>query len=105
MVDVWNELGKVVGRALKPLADLATAIWTSFGDATGDLIKGFMSGAQDVKDAVEPTVTSLLPDVFDEAAEALGEHSPDPKTKEAVDKFIAELTKMIEKQSKTEGKS
>ncbi|MCK4300850.1 MAG: hypothetical protein KAX80_15010, partial [Planctomycetes bacterium] len=105
MVDVWAELGRAVGRALKPLADMATAIWTSFGDATGDLIKGFMAGAQDVKDAVEPTVSGLLPDGFDEAATALGEHSPDPKTKEAVDKFIAELMKMIEKQSKTEGKS
>jgi len=105
MADVWAELGKVVGRALKPLADMAAAIWTSFGDAAGDLIKGFMSGAQDVKAAIEPTVAGLLPDVFDEAASALGEHSPDPKTKEAVDKFIAELMKMIETKAKTEGKS
>jgi len=105
MVDVWNELGKAVGRALKPLADMAAAIWTAFGDTASDLIKGFMGGAQDLKTAVEPTVVSLMPGVFDEAAEALGEHSPDPKTKEAVDKFIKQLMEMVAKKSKTEGHS
>jgi len=105
MADVWAELGKAVGRALKPLADMGTAIWTAFGDASGDIIKGFMAGAQDVKTAIEPTVIGLLPDVFDEAASALGEASPDPKTKESVDKFIAEFMKMIETKAKTEGKS
>ncbi len=105
MVDVWKELGIAVGKALKPLADMAAAIWTSFSDASSDIIKGLMAGAEGLKDTMEPTVTSLLPDVFDEAATALGEASPDPKTKESVDKFIAELMKMIEKQSKTEGKS
>jgi len=105
MADVWKEFGKAVGRALKPLADMGAAIWTGFGDAAEDIIKGFMAGAEDLKDAVEPTVAGLLPDVFDEAAEALGEASPDPKTKEAVDKFITQLMAMIEKDSKTEGKS
>jgi len=105
MADVWKELGAAVGRALKPLADMGAAIWTGFGDAYGDLVRGFMAGAEGLKTAVEPTVTGLLPDVFDKAAEALGEDSPDPKTKEAVDKFIKSLMEMIEKEAKTEGKS
>jgi len=105
MVDVWKELGKAVGRALKPLADMGAVIWKAFGDASADLVRGFIGGAEELKTQVEPTVAGLLPDVFDEAADALGEASPDPKVKESVDKFIAELMAMIEKESKTEGKS
>ena len=105
MTDVWKDLGKAVGRALKPLADMAAAIWKSFGDSTGDLIKGFMSGAEDVKTAIEPTITSLLPNVLDEAANALSEGSPPKEIKEAVDKWIEQLLGMIERDSKTEGQS
>jgi len=105
MVDVWAELGKAVGRALKPLADMGAAIWTAFGDAAGDLIGGFMSGSKDLGAALEPTIVDLLPGVFDEAASALSEGSPPKEVKEAVDKFIAQLTAMIEKKAKTEGHS
>ncbi len=105
MADVWKELGKAVGRALKPLADMGAAIWTGFGDAADDLIKQFAGSAQDVKTALEPTITSLLPNVLDEAASALTEGSPPKEIKEAVDKFIKALMEMIERNSKTEGKS
>ncbi len=105
MVNVWTELGTAVGRALKPLADMADAIWKSFGDAAGDLIKGFMGGAEDVKTAIEPTITSLLPSVLDEAADALTEGSPPKEIQEAVNRWIKQLMEMIEKDSKTEGKS
>jgi len=105
MVDVWKELGTAVGKALKPLADMGAAIWTGFGDAAEDLIKGFMDGAEDVKTALEPSITSLLPNVLDEAASALSEGSPPKEIKEAVDNFIASLMEMIERDSKTEGQS
>jgi len=105
MVDVWNELGKAVGRAFKPLADLAKAIWTSFTAATNDMVKGMMGGAAGLKEDVKDDVTGLMPSLFDEATTALGEESPPKEIKESVDKFVTQLTKMIEKESKTEGKS
>lgn len=105
MVDVWNELGKAVGRALKPLADIAAGIWKALGDATGDLIEGFVGGADGLKTTIEPTVTGLMPGVFEEAAGALAEGSPPKEIKESVDKFIKQLLKTIEKDSKTKGKS
>ncbi len=105
MVDVWNELGKALGRALKPLAEMGAAIWTAFGDAAGDLITGFMEDASELSASVEPMISSLLPNVIAEATAALSEGSPPPEIKEAVDKWIAELMAMIEKDSKTKGKS
>jgi len=105
MVDVWQELGRAVGRALKPLADMGAAIWKGFGDAASDIIEGLMAGAEGLKDTVEPTVSGLLPGVFDEASLALGEDSPPKEIKESVDKFIEQLMGTIEKQAKTEGKS
>jgi len=105
MVDVWSELGKAVGRALKPLADMGAAIWKGFGDAASDIIEGLMAGAEGLKDTVEPTISGLLPGVFDEASLALGEDSPPKEIKESVDKFITQLMETIDKQAKTEGKS
>lgn len=105
MVDVWNELGKAIGALFKPLFKLGDLIWKGFGDAAGDLVKGFMGAAGDLGEAVEPTITGLMPSVFDEAAAALGEDSPDPKTKEAIDKFVKQLLAMIEKKAETKGTS
>lgn len=105
MVDVWHELGLALGRALKPLKEIGTAVWTAFGDAAGDLITGFMGAADDLSTSMEPTISSLLPNVIAEATASLSEGSPPPEIKEAVDKWIAELMAMIEKESKTEGKS
>jgi len=105
MVDVWKELGIAVGKALKPLADMGAAIWTGFGDAAEDLIKGLMAGAEDIKTDVVPTVTGLMPSVFEEAMKALGEDSPPEEVKEAVDKFILQFMETLKKKSKTEGKS
>jgi len=105
MVDVWNELGKALGRALKPLAEIPAAIWRTLGDAAGDLIEGFMGAAEGLADTLEPTITHLMPSMIDEATASLGEGSPPEEIKEAVDKFIAQLMEMIEKEAKTEGKS
>jgi len=105
MVDVWNELGKALGRALKPLAEIGGAIWTGFGDAAGGLITGFMGAAGGLKDTLEPTITGLMPSIIDQAADALTEGSPPPEIKEAVDKFIMQLMQMIETESVTKGES
>ena len=105
MVDVWNELGKALGRALKPLADLATGVWTAFGDAAGDLVKGFIGAARGLGESTRPIIEDLMPGVFDEATAALGEGSPPKEIKEAVDKMVKQLMTMIEKESKTEPKS
>jgi len=105
MVDVWQELGKAVGRALKPLADMGAAIWKAFGDATGDLIKGFIGAAQDLGEEAAPTITGLMPSVFDEATAALGSESPPEEIKDAVDKMVKQLMAMVEEESKTKGKS
>ena len=90
MVDVWKSLGEAIGRALKPLRDIGTNIFTAFGDAAGDLVTGFMGAASTLTDTLEPTVTSLLPGVIDKATDALTPGSPPPEIKEAVDKFIAQ---------------
>jgi len=105
MVDVWRELGKAVGRAFKPLKDLAADIWTGFGDKSRELTQGLMRDAKGLKSDVQPEVTGMMPELFDEAASALGEASPPEEIKESVDKFVKALTKMIDKESKTEGKS
>jgi len=105
MVDVWNELGKALGRALRPLAEIPAAIWRTLGDATGDLIEGFIGAAGDLKTKVEPTVLGLMPNVFEQATAALSEGSPPKEIKETVDKFIKQLMLMVEEQSKTEGHS
>jgi len=105
MVDVWHELGLALGRALKPLKEIGAAVWTAFGDAAGDLVTGFMGAADDLSTSMEPTISSLLPNVIAEATTALSEGSPPPEIKESVDEFIKQLMAMIEKESKTEGKS
>jgi len=105
MVDVWNELGKALGRALKPLAEIGGAIWTGFGDAASGLITGFMGAAGGLKDTLEPTITGFMPSIIDQAADALTEGSPPPEIKKAVDKFILQLMQTIEKEAKTEGHS
>ena len=105
MVDVWKELGKAVGSIFKPIFEIPRAIWKSLGDAAGDLMKGFMDATEDLVDAVEPTIMGLMPDIFEEATAALGEHSPPEEIKESVDKFIKQLMEMIEKEAETEGHS
>jgi len=105
MVDVWNELGKAVGRALKPLADLSSAIWTGFTDSAGDIVHGFLDGIDDLKDSAAPVMEGLMPSVLEEATAALGENSPDPKVKKAVDDLVAQLMKTIEKDSETKHES
>jgi len=105
MVDVWKELGKAIGSIFKPIFEIPGAIWKSLGDAAGTLMKGFMDATEDLVEVIEPTITGLMPDIFEEATAALGEGSPPEEIKTAVDKFIAELMKMIETESKTESKS
>lgn len=105
MVDVWKELGKALGVALFPIAKIGINIWKGFGDASSDLIKGFMHEADDVKGDVGPSVSKMLPDVIKEATNALTMGSPPKEIKESVDKFVEQFVKMIEKESKTEGKS
>lgn len=105
MVDVWNDLGKALGRALKPLAGMGTAIWTAFGAASNDLITGFVGAADELSAAVTPNIAELLGSALNEASTSLTENSPPPEIKKAVDKWIAELTAMVAKESKTEGHS
>ncbi len=105
MVDVWKELGKAIGAIFKPLYEIPAALWKAAGDAAGDLIEGFMGAASGLKTTLEPTITDLMPGVFDEAAAALSEGSPPEEIKDAVDKFIKQLMEMIEKEAKTEGHS
>ena len=105
MVDVWNELGKAVGRTLKPLADLSSAIWTGFTDSAGDIVHGFLDGIDDLQESATPVMEALMPSVLEEATAALGENSPDPKVKKAVDDLVAQLMKTIEKDSKTKHES
>ena len=105
MVDVWNELGKALGRALKPLAEMPKAVWKAFGDAAGGLIEGFRDAAGGLRDSTKPIIEGLMPNIFEEATAALSEGSPPKEIKESVDKFIKQLMKMVEKESKTTGKS
>ncbi len=105
MVDVWNELGKALGRALKPLAEIGTAIWTAFGAASDDLIKGFMVSAEDLSDAVVPTVDRLLSGAIDGLTASLGEDSPPEEIQDAIKKMVDELMKVLEKESETKGES
>jgi len=105
MVDVWKELGKAIGAIFKPIFEIPKAIWKTFGDAAGDLIKGFMGGAEGLQTAVAPTVTALMDTALSEATASLGEGSPPKEIKEAVDKWVKQLLEMIEKEAKTKGES
>jgi hypothetical protein len=105
VVDVWEELGKAIGRALKPIADIGASVWRSLGGAMEGLVTSLLSSAPRLKDAQKPTVDLFMADVLGEATKALGEESPPKEIKDAVDKMILQLTKTIAKESKTEAKS
>jgi hypothetical protein len=105
VVDVWEELGKAVGRALKPISDIGASVWRSLGGAMQGLVGDLMGSAGSIKTTQQPTITGLIPDVLAEATAALSEESPPKEVKEAVDKMILQLTKKIEKESKTKAGS
>jgi len=105
MVDVWKELGAAVGRALKPLAEMSAAIWTSLVDGIQDMVTKLLASAPSLKDQTRPSMDTFYTEIIDEATGALGEGSPPKEIKEAVDKMVLSLMTMIEKESKTEGKS
>ena len=105
MVDVWKELGKAVGRAFKPIADLAAAIWKSLGDAASDLAERFFKGAEAVGDAVEPYITPAMEKVMEEATESLMPGSPKEEIKEAAKKLTAALMKALEDNVPKKGES
>ena len=58
-----------------------------------------------VRDALEETMDSLMPNIFEKATEALKEGSPPKEIQESVEKFIKQLMEMVEKESKTKGES
>jgi len=105
MVDVWNELGKALGRALRPLAEIPAAIWRTLGDATGDLIEGFIGAAEDLGEMTKPTIDRLLASAVDEMTLSLGEDSPPKEIEEAVKKMVEKLMTTLKEESKTEGHS
>jgi hypothetical protein len=105
VVDVWEELGKAIGRALKPISDIGASVWRSLGGAMAGLVGDLLGSAGSIKTAQQPGIDALIPNVLDEATKSLGEESPPKEIKEAVDKMILQLTKKIEKESKTEAKS
>ena len=105
MVDVWRDLGISVSALFWPLFRLGSDIWERLSKAASELAEGFMGSTKSVKESTSPAIVALLPDVLDEATLAMGEGSPDPKVKEAVDKMVKQLLELIEKESKTEAKS
>lgn len=105
MVDVWEELGKAIGRALKPLADIGGSIMRSLQAGAADLVQSLLGSAPRLKTAQKPQIDSFMTDVLDEATKATSEESPPKEVKDAVNKMVLELTKKIAKESKTEAKS
>ena len=105
MVDVWKELGKAVGRALKPLAEMATAVWKSLEDAAGDMAEGFFKGAKDVAAAVGPVVTPAMSGLIEEITETLKPDSPPEEVKKAAEKLTEALLEALAKLVPEKGES
>ena len=102
MVDVWNELGKALGRALKPLAEIPAAIWKSLGDAAGDLAKGFAGGAEAISEAVTPVITPALTSIMDQATADLMPGSPPEEVEKASKALTEALMQALERNIPTE---
>jgi len=105
MADVWNELGKAVGRALKPLAEIPAAIWKSLGDAAGDMMEGFIKSVKGISDVVEPIMTPLLTGAIDEATDALMPGSPKKEVKKAAENLTKALMEALAREVPEEGES
>lgn len=104
-MDVWKELGKTVGRALKPLADMGAAIWKGLTDSAGDMAESFMEGAAGVSDAVEPLIAPHLASIMEEATESIMPGSPKKEIKEASDKLTKAMMKALEDITPKKGES
>jgi len=105
VVDVWEELGKAVGRALKPLADIGRMVWRSLGDAAGDLAEGFMKGAEGVGRVVEPIITPQMSRIMSESAAALGPGTPKEDIEKAAKELAEALIKAMQEKVPKKGKS
>jgi len=96
MVDVWRELGKAVGRALKPLAEIGGAIWKSMGEAAADLAEGFAGTAEAVGEVVTPVITPALTGIMDQVTEDLSAASPPEEVQEAAQALAEALMQALE---------
>ena len=96
MVDVWRELGKALGRALKPLAEIPAAIWRTLGDAAGELAEGFAGTAEAVGDVVAPVITPALTGIMDQVTEDLSAESPPEEVQEAAQALAEALMQALE---------
>lgn len=105
MVDVWAELGKAFGRALKPLAEMGAAIWKGLGDGAAELGEDMVSGAGATSAVVEPLITPYLASIMNEATESLMPGSPKKEIKDASDKLTKALMKALEDSVPKKGSS
>jgi len=105
MADVWKELGNAVGRALKPLAEIPTAMWKSLQEAASDLAKGFMGAAAGVSEAMVPLIAPHMEELMEEATATLLPGSPKKEVKEKADKLTKALMKALEKNIPEKGES
>lgn len=105
MVDVWEELGKALGRALRPLAEIPGAMWRSLQEAAGDMARGFMAGAGQVGQIVEPMITPLMTQIMEEATRGVTAGSPPEEIEEAAKKLAEALMKLMEDVPPKKGES
>ena len=105
MVDVWEELGKAVGRALKPLADIGGILMRSLQAGAGDLMRSLLADTGRTKDTTKATIAPYMVDILDEAAASVGPGSPPKEIEEAAKKFADALLKKMQESVPKKGHS
>ena len=105
MVDVWEELGKSLGRALKPLADMGGLLMRSLGAGAGDLMRSLLGSVGTTKDTTKATIAPYMTEILDEASTAVGPGSPPKEIEEAAKKFADALLKKLQENVPKKGSS
>jgi hypothetical protein len=105
VVDVWEELGKAVGRALKPLADIGGILMRSLQAGAGDLMRSLLADTGRTKDTTKATIAPYMVDILDEAAASVGPGSPPKEIEEAAKKFADALLKKMQESVPKKGHS
>lgn len=95
MVDVWNELGKAIGRAFKPLQELGALLWSNLALAAQPLAEGFAGAVAAVQAAAEPIFKPIGDAILAGIQEAM---SPGTLNKETEEKAKAASEAFTKKQ-------
>ena len=105
MVDVWKDLGRAIGAALKPLAELGALLWTNLATAAQPLAEGFAAAVKGVQDAAGPLFKPIGDAILAGIQEAMAPGTLDKETAEkakaAADEFKKKQETALKKMYKS----